>query len=57
MLPTLISNHFHLLLKTAHTTIATIMRSLLTGYEVYFNRRHRRWGHLFQRGEGIAKEN
>ncbi len=24
------------------------MRRLLTGYAVSFNRRHRRWGHLFQ---------
>jgi len=24
------------------------MRRLLTGYAVRFNRRHRRWGHLFQ---------
>jgi REP element-mobilizing transposase RayT len=44
----LMPNHFHLLLKTGLTPIATIMRRLLTGYAVYFNRRHRRWGHLFQ---------
>ncbi len=44
----LIPNHAHLLLKTGLTPIATIMRRLLTGYAVYFNRRHRRWGHLFQ---------
>ena len=44
----LLPNHFHLLLKTGYTPIATIMRRLLTGYAVYFNRRHRRWGHLFQ---------
>ena len=44
----LIPNHFHLLLKTGLTPIATIMRRLLTGYALYFNRRHRRWGHLFQ---------
>jgi REP element-mobilizing transposase RayT len=43
----LIPNHFHLLLKTGLTPIATIMRRLLTGHAVYFNRRHRRWGHLF----------
>ena len=24
------------------------MRRLLTGYAMYFNRRHRRYGHLFQ---------
>ncbi|MGD9081601.1 MAG: transposase, partial [Desulfobacterales bacterium] len=42
----LMPNHFHLLLKTGLTPIATIMRRLLTGHAVYFNRRHRRWGHL-----------
>lgn len=44
----LIPNHFHLLLQTGHTPIATIMRRLLTGYAVAFNRRHSRFGHLFQ---------
>jgi REP element-mobilizing transposase RayT/DNA-binding transcriptional ArsR family regulator len=44
----LMPNHLHLLLKTGLTPIATIMRRLLTGYAVYFNRRYRRWGHLFQ---------
>jgi REP element-mobilizing transposase RayT len=44
----LMPNHFHLLLETGLTPIATIMRRLLTGYAVYFNRRYRRWGHLFQ---------
>jgi REP element-mobilizing transposase RayT len=44
----LLPNHVHLLLKTGLTPIATIMRRLLTGYAVYFNRRYRRYGHLFQ---------
>jgi len=44
----LIPNHFHLLLRTGNSPIATIMRRLLTGYAVTFNRRHRRHGHLFQ---------
>ncbi|MGD9150189.1 MAG: transposase [Desulfobacterales bacterium] len=44
----LLSNHFHLLLKTSLTPIATIMRRLLTGHAVYFNQRHDRCGHLFQ---------
>ncbi len=44
----LIPNHFHLLLKTGLTPIAGVMRRLLTGHAVYFNRRHRRHGHLFQ---------
>src|SRR5512139_175527 len=44
----LMPNHFHLLLKTGQTPIATLMRRLLTGYAVSFNLRHRRSGHLFQ---------
>ncbi len=44
----LIPNHVHLLLKTGNVPIATVMRRLLTGYAVTFNRRHRRVGHLFQ---------
>jgi REP element-mobilizing transposase RayT len=44
----LLPNHFHLLLKTGQAPIATAMRRLLTGYAVTFNRRHRRYGHLFQ---------
>jgi putative transposase len=44
----LIPNHFHLLLRTGDTPVATVMRRLLTGYAVSFNRRHRRYGHLFQ---------
>ncbi|CAB1059870.1 hypothetical protein D1BOALGB6SA_4635 [Olavius sp. associated proteobacterium Delta 1] len=44
----LIPNHAHILLRTGHTPLATVMRRLLTGYAVSFNRRHRRHGHLFQ---------
>jgi len=44
----LMSNHVHMLLKTGRAPIATIMRRVLTGYAVSFNRRHRRFGHLFQ---------
>ncbi len=44
----LIPNHFHLLLKTGEVPISTVMRRLLTGYAVSFNRRHARRGHLFQ---------
>jgi len=44
----LMTNHVHLLLRTGTVPIASIMRRLLTGYAVRFNRRHRRYGHLFQ---------
>ena len=44
----LMPNHFHLLLRTGNAPLATVMRRLLTGHAVSFNRRHRRHGHLFQ---------
>ncbi|MFO7738871.1 MAG: transposase [Desulfatiglandaceae bacterium] len=44
----LIPNHFHLLLRTGNTPISILMKRLLTGYAVNFNRRHNRYGHLFQ---------
>lgn len=43
-----IPNHAHFLFRTGTVPIATLMRRLLTGYAVYFNRRHRRSGQLFQ---------
>ena len=44
----LMHNHFHLLGRTGNVPIASSMRKLLTGYVVRFNRRHKRYGHLFQ---------
>jgi putative transposase len=44
----LIPNHFHLLLRTGDDSISNIMKRLLTGYAVSYNRRHGRSGHLFQ---------
>jgi putative transposase len=44
----LLPNHVHLLLRTGRVPIATVMRRLLTGYAVTYNRRHRRHGQLFQ---------
>ncbi len=44
----LLDNHFHLLLMPTEQSLARFMRRLLTGYAVYFNRRHLRSGHLFQ---------
>lgn len=44
----LMSNHFHLLLRTANTPVSVVMGRLLTGYAVNYNRRHKRFGHLFQ---------
>ncbi len=44
----LMSNHFHLLLRTGNQLLSNSMRKLLTGYVVNYNRRHKRYGHLFQ---------
>ena len=44
----LMPNHVHLLMKTGLMPMATVMRRLLTGYAVRFNRRHQRNGQLFQ---------
>ena len=44
----LLPNHFHLLLRTGKIPISTIMRRLLTGYALWYNKKHNRHGHLFQ---------
>ena len=44
----LMTNHVHMIFKTGLSPVATVMRRLLTGYAVSFNRRHRRHGQLFQ---------
>ena len=44
----LIPNHFHLLIRTGNIPVSHLMKRLLTGYAVIFNRRHNRSGHLFQ---------
>ncbi len=44
----LLSNHAHFLFRTGDKPISTLMRRLLTGYAVTFNRRYRHHGQLFQ---------
>jgi len=44
----LLDTHFHLLVRTGNQSLSHSMRRLLTGYVVNFNRRHKRYGHLFQ---------
>ena len=44
----LMQTHFHLLLMTPEANLRKFMQRLNTTYTVYFNRRHRRSGHLFQ---------
>lgn len=44
----IMDTHFHLLVRTGSVPLATSMRKLLTGFVVNYNRRHKRYGHLFQ---------
>ena len=44
----IMDTHFHILLRTGNISLSSSMRKILTGYAVNFNRRHRRYGHLFQ---------
>jgi len=44
----LMDNHVHILLRSGPSGISTFMRRLLSGYAQYFNKRHKRVGHLFQ---------
>lgn len=44
----LIPNHFHLLIRTGADPLSTLMRSVLTGYAIFFNRKYKRHGYLYQ---------
>ncbi len=44
----LMSNHFHLLLKTPLANLNRFMQRFNTAYIVYFNWKHERVGHLYQ---------
>jgi putative transposase len=44
----LMGNHYHLIAETRRANLGRWMHWLITAYTVYFNRRHRRVGHLFQ---------
>jgi putative transposase len=45
---TLMSNHFHMLVRPTESHLSTLMHRLMTGYAVNFNKHHKRIGHLFQ---------
>ena len=45
----LLCNHTHFLLRRGKIPIAVVMKKLLTGYAVTFNRRYGPHGHLFQK--------
>jgi len=44
----LMTNHAHVLFKSGKPGISAVMRKQLTWYAQYYNRRHRRSGHLFE---------
>ncbi len=44
----LLDNHVHLAIETGKIPLSRIMAGLQSSYTQYFNRRHRRVGHLFQ---------
>ena len=44
----LMSNHFHLFLRTPEPNLSRGMQRLLSGYAIWWARRHRRPGHVFQ---------
>jgi len=53
----LMSNHFHLVLQTPDGNLSAFMRHFNISYTGYFNRRHKRVGHLYQgRFKGILVE-
>ena len=43
----LMDNHFHLLLETPEANLSRSLQWLNVSYSPWFNRRHRRAGHLF----------
>jgi REP element-mobilizing transposase RayT len=44
----LMNNHIHLAIESGEKPLSRIMAGLQSSYTQYFNRRHRRAGHLFQ---------
>jgi len=53
----LMDNHYHLFLQTPLSNLSRIMHYINASYTGYFNRMHKRFGHLFQgRFNGILVE-
>jgi putative transposase len=44
----LLTNHVHLLLETPTGNLSKMMQPFQTSYTVYFNKRHKRSGHVFE---------
>ena len=44
----LMPNHFHLVMRTGKKPLSDLMRKVLTGYAIYFNKKYKRCGYLYQ---------
>lgn len=44
----LMPNHFHLLIRVGKKSLSDLMRKVLTGYAIYFNRKYKRNGYVYQ---------
>jgi len=44
----LMSNHYHLLIETSTDNLSKFMRQLNMNYAIYFNKKYKRTGHLWQ---------
>ncbi len=44
----LMSNHFHLVIRTGTKSLSELMRKILTGYAIYFNKKNKRKGYVYQ---------
>ena len=44
----LMSNHYHLLIEITQPNLSKFMRQLNMNYAIYFNKKHKRAGHLWQ---------
>ncbi len=44
----LMTNHYHLLLRTTEPNISKVIQWIQTSYSIFYNLKHRRSGHLFQ---------
>ena len=54
----LLDNHYHFIIETPRANIKQIMHSINTSYAVFYNKRHRRVGPLFQgRYKSIVVQN
>lgn len=44
----LMNNHYHLLIETPQANLSRVMQDINGHYTIYFNQRHKRYGHLLQ---------